>query len=75
MIIDDEEETADFKEVIDLEGLIVSVELWEDEAGEDSFDESLLGFREDHDWIFHGLCNEPMHLRDNGSHDIWLEMG
>ncbi len=40
-----------------------SVELWEDEAGEESYSESLLGLCEDDDWILDGLWNEPLHLR------------
>lgn len=51
-----------------------SVELWEDELGEDDRKESLLGLREDDDWILDGLWNEPLRIRDFTSHDIWLQM-
>lgn len=51
-----------------------SVELWEDELGEDDRKESLLGLRDDDDWILDGLWNEPLRIRDYTSHDIWLQM-
>lgn len=51
-----------------------SVELWEDELGDDDRKESLLGMRDDDDWILDGLWNEPLRIRDFTSHDIWLQM-
>lgn len=51
------------------------IELWKDEAGEDTDSESLLGLRKDDDWILDGLWNEPLRLRDYTAHDLWLKMG
>jgi len=51
-----------------------SVELWEDNLGNDTKSESLLGLREDDDWIFDGLWNEPLRIRDFSSHALWLEI-
>ncbi len=36
---------------------------------------SLLQMRNDDDWILDALYNEPLRVRDNICHDIWLEMG
>ncbi len=52
-----------------------SVELWEDPLGDNTKNESLLGMRNDDDWILDGLWNEPLRIRDYTSHDIWLKMG
>lgn len=52
-----------------------SVELWADESGTEKRKESLLGMREDDDWIMDGLWNEPIRIRDFTAHDIWKKMG
>lgn len=54
--------------------LSYSVELWEDNVGDDTKSESLLGLREDDDWILDGVWNEPLRIRDFSSHALWLEM-
>ncbi|MBM1107124.1 CotH kinase family protein [Aurantibacter crassamenti] len=51
-----------------------SVELWEELDGEDTKSESLLGLRDDDDWILDGLWNEPLRVRDFSSHALWLQM-
>lgn len=55
--------------------LSYSLELWEDTTGDDTKSESLLGLREDDDWILDGLWNEPLRIRDFSSHALWLEIG
>jgi hypothetical protein len=52
-----------------------SIELWKDENGNDKEKKSLLGMRDDDDWILDGLWNEPIRIRDFTSHALWLEMG
>ncbi|MFK7807961.1 MAG: CotH kinase family protein [Saprospiraceae bacterium] len=52
-----------------------SMELWEDDEGDEKAKVSLMGMREDDDWILDGLWNEPNRIRDVTSHDLWLEMG
>ncbi len=48
-----------------------SVELWEDEEGDASKSENILGLRNDDDWILDGLWNEPVRIRDTVSHTVW----
>ncbi len=52
-----------------------SVELWADQSGTEKEKVSLLGMREDDDWILDGLWNEPLRIRDYTAHSLWLEMG
>lgn len=51
-----------------------SLELWNSETGESKLKTSLLGMRNDDDWILDGMWNEPNRIRDFTSHEIWLEM-
>lgn len=51
------------------------VELWQDPLGDETQKTSLLGMREDDDWLLDALWNEPLRIRDYTSHDFWLEMG
>lgn len=52
-----------------------SIELWADPEESDTVDAPLLGMRDDDDWILDALWNEPIHLRDYVSHELWLRMG
>ncbi|WP_460674141.1 CotH kinase family protein [Larkinella ripae] len=50
------------------------IELSQDEAGNDSRDASLLGLREDSEWLLMAMYNEPMRLTNVTSHALWLKM-
>jgi len=52
-----------------------SVELWEDNSGNETEKIPLLGMRNDDDWILDGMWNEPIRIRDFTAHSLWLEMG
>jgi hypothetical protein len=51
-----------------------SVEFWEDNKGDQKKKISVLGMRNDDDWIMDGLWNEPLRIRDFTSHQLWLEI-
>lgn len=46
-------------------------ELWKNEHGEENKDMSLLGLREDDDWILDGMYGDLMRMRNRVSFDIW----
>ncbi|MEM6398092.1 MAG: CotH kinase family protein [Bacteroidota bacterium] len=50
------------------------VELWEDEDGDDTFNESLLGMRSDDDWNLNAGWAEPLRVRNYVSWSIWRDM-
>jgi len=52
-----------------------NIELWIDKDGNQTEKLSLLGMRNDDDWILDGLWNEPIRIRDFTSHALWLEIG
>lgn len=49
-------------------------ELWEDENGVETKSLSLLGMREDDDWTFRGMPNEPLMVRTKTNFDFWQEL-
>lgn len=51
-----------------------NLELWEDSTGTSKLKNSLLAMRNDDDWILDGMWNEPLHLRDYISHDLWRDI-
>ncbi len=46
-------------------------ELWTNNYGEEIKDLSLLGMRQDDDWILDGMFNDKMRMRNRISFDIW----
>jgi len=50
-----------------------SLELKEDDLGRDELSESLLGMREDDDWILDAMFIDPARMRNRVSTDIWLD--
>lgn len=51
------------------------LELWEDSQGQINRDASILGMREDDDWLLDGMWNEPLYLRDKSAMELWLGFG
>lgn len=51
------------------------LELWEDEQGEKNRKTSLLGMRDDDDWLLDGMWNEPLSIRDMSAMELWLGFG
>lgn len=51
------------------------MELWEDEEGVTNSSASLLGMREDDDWLLDGMWNEPLAIRDKSAMELWLSFG
>lgn len=49
------------------------LELWEDELGSEKKDASLLGMREDDDWILDAMYIDKARMRHRVSMDIWLD--
>lgn len=50
------------------------LEFWEDTTGEDTDNVQFGTLRSDDDWILDGLYNEPLRLRSNMAHNLWVEM-
>ena len=51
--------------------LSYAFELWQNENGEKEKDFSLLGMRQDDDWILDGMYNDKMRMRNKISFNIW----
>ncbi|WP_171062782.1 CotH kinase family protein [Larkinella sp. C7] len=51
-----------------------NMELWKDPAGNEEFETSLFGMREDSKWLFLALYNEPLRVNNVASWAIWLKM-
>lgn len=49
------------------------LELKEDDLGRDEISESLLGMRDDDDWILDAMFIDPARMRNRVSTDIWLD--
>lgn len=49
------------------------LELWKDSLGTDKINESLLGMREDDDWILDAMFIDKGRMRNRVSTDIWLD--
>jgi spore coat protein H len=52
-----------------------SIELWENNSGDDKISESLLGMRYDDDWIMDGMYRDYARMRNIVSFDLWKEIG
>lgn len=50
------------------------LELWTDDSGSESFDASLLGMRNDDDWILDAMFIDKAKMRNRVSTDIWQDM-
>ncbi|RRB07464.1 CotH kinase family protein [Larkinella rosea] len=50
------------------------IELSTDAAGAESRDASLLGMREDSEWLLLAMYNEPMRISNVTSHALWIKM-
>lgn len=50
------------------------IELWKDEAGNETQDLSLLGMREDKDWNLQALYNEPLKIASSSAWEIWKKI-
>lgn len=51
-----------------------NMELWQDPAGDEEREVSLLNMREDSKWYLLAMYNEPLRLNNATSHAIWLNM-
>lgn len=49
-------------------------ELWTNNYSEEIKDVSLLGMRQDDDWILDGMFNDKMRMRNRISFDIWISL-
>lgn len=50
------------------------LEFWEDDIGDDTHNVRFKNMRSDDDWILDGIYNEPLRIRSNMAHKLWLEM-
>jgi hypothetical protein len=50
------------------------LELWKDEDGDDTDSEQFGDLRKDDDWILDALYNEPLRIRSNIAHKLWLDI-
>lgn len=50
------------------------MELWEDASSKKSKDASFGNLREDDDWLFNSIYNEPLLLRSYFSNKLWLDV-
>jgi len=51
------------------------LELWEDPEGITNRNASILGMRNDDDWLLDGMWNEPIAVRDKSAMELWLSFG
>lgn len=50
------------------------LEFWEDPLGENTQNVQFKDLRSDDDWILDAIYNEPLRLRSNISHKLWLDI-
>ncbi|RRB07465.1 CotH kinase family protein [Larkinella rosea] len=51
-----------------------NMELWKDGSGNEEFETSLLGMRQDSKWLLLAMYSEPMRVNNVASWAIWLKM-
>ena len=50
------------------------LEFWEDATGIENQDFQFAHLREDDDWILDGIYNEPLRIRSNLTHRLWVDL-
>jgi len=51
-----------------------SIEFWDDRAGNETKEFSLLGMRSDDDWNIQAMYNEPLRLRSKANFELWRKI-